>query len=183
MRKRKFRRLLKLTRAARRVQRGENPFGNVDLCAALESVDPGVPTTALRWTGSFVPMARACVRQRLISVTVSQHLLPELMLAIANPHTAAPVTAPAAWREELKLRGIRLGPRSLLRWWLHLGLLYLQGLWVAARRAWHSRFHRQWFEASQRIEQLEQSITWWPTDNQRRSRSPVRFEETDGVET
>jgi len=123
LRKRKFRRLLKLTRAARRVQRGENPFGNVDLCAALESVDPGVPTTALRWTGSFVPMARACVRQRLISVTVSQHLLPELMLAIANPHTAAPVTAPAAWREALKLRGIRLGPRSLLGWWLHLGLL------------------------------------------------------------
>ena len=137
LRKRNLRRLLKVARAGRIVQHSVNPFRHLELCATLENIDPGLPPDAFRWLGALASVARGCVRQRLVGTITYPHLLPELMSVMADPKTPASVTAPSAWREALRSRGVRLRKSSLLRWWAHLGLLYAQGLRVALSRTWN----------------------------------------------
>jgi polysaccharide biosynthesis PFTS motif protein len=136
LRKKNLRRMRKLARDARTVQHSESPYKNLEICTALERIDPGVPSDAFHRFGRFASAARACVRQRLVATITFPYLLPEVMSLVANPRIPHAVTAPPAWREELRSRGFRLKSSSLLRWLGLIALVYAQALKSAAHRAW-----------------------------------------------
>ena len=117
------------------MQRSNRPFAHLELCSALESLDPGLSREAFKRLGRLAQPARAAVRQQLVETATYQHLLPELMSAVAYPHSPVGVTAPPAWREALRARGVRVAPGSVLRWWSLVAELYASGLWAAVSRA------------------------------------------------
>jgi len=141
--KRYLRRSLTVGRAARSIIRSNEPFRNIELCCQLEKTDPGLPSNAFARLGSLAPAARACLRQRLITAAVYPYLLREVMCGVANPEGPTAITAPAAWRDALTSRGIRVQTGSGMRWMALLLLLWAHGIYVAiarARAVWKNNF-------------------------------------------
>src|SRR5262245_16965856 len=83
--KRHLRQGLMFARAARTLVRSTAPFRNVELCCLLEKTDLNLPANAFARFRSLATAARACLRQRLIAVTVYPYLLREMMCSVANP--------------------------------------------------------------------------------------------------
>src|SRR5439155_25999836 len=110
------------------IVRQNQPFKHIELCTMLEKTDPGLPANAFGRLGALAPMARTCVRQRLVAMATYPHLLPELMYAVAYPETRISVTAPPVWCHALRSRGVKVAGTSRLRWWLLLMVFYAQGL-------------------------------------------------------
>jgi polysaccharide biosynthesis PFTS motif protein len=134
--KRYLRPSLILGRAARTLVRSKDPFRNIELCSLLEKTDLNLPSNAFARLGSLATAARACLRQRLIAVTVYPYLLRELMCAVANPDVSIPITAPPAWRHVLVSRGVHVRSNSGIRWAVFLGFFWIQGMYAALLRAW-----------------------------------------------
>jgi polysaccharide biosynthesis PFTS motif protein len=134
LRKRSLRHLLKFARSARAVRQSNHPFQNLEICTALEQINPGIPQNAFDRLGRFAPAAAQCVRQRLVATVTYPRLLPQVLLLVAGRKESVAVTAPRLWREALHNQGYRVSRPSFLQWWLQLGLLYAQGVKASLSR-------------------------------------------------
>ena len=130
----RFRRAMRLARAARMLRESADPFAQLRLACELERTPLGVSERGV--AGLEVPSHQviATIRQRLVSVVVYRLLLPAMVLHLGAPKEPIVLPIPRPWRLRAQALGVNVAQaRSLIAWAALVVLMFGRGISTGLR--------------------------------------------------